>query len=175
MHRTRPVEFAGWQAKAEYLDGVAWDDARMPLVRDMARRIALPIDPNRPDLLAHAVYTFVQRAIRYVRDPASEEFSDGAEILRQGFGDCDDKVRLFVGMARSVGLEARVRPVLALAPPSEGTGAAPDFVHVQGEVRWPGSYRHPRARLGGWLTAELILRDAHLGDEPQHLPTKMLV
>lgn len=170
MQRTRSITFAGWEAKARYLDGVAWDDARTPLVRDMARRLVLPIDPNRPDLAAEMIFEFVRRAIRYVRDPASEEFSDSEEILRQGFGDCDDKVRLFVALARSVGLEASVRPVLQPVK-----GEDPDFVHVQAEVRWPGSYKSPKARAGGWLTAELILRDCRLGDEPQAAPSRALI
>jgi transglutaminase-like putative cysteine protease len=170
MQRTRPVTFDGWEAKAAYLDGVAWDDARTPVVRDVARRIAARIDPNRLDLLAEAVFDYCKRAIRYVKDPASEEFSDGEQILRDGFGDCDDKVRLFVAMARSLGLDARVRPILQAA----GAGERPDFTHVQAEVRYPGSYRHPRARLGGWLTCELILSAAKLGDEPQHVPSRAL-
>jgi len=168
--RTRALTFPGWEEKAAYLDGAAWDDARTPIVRDVSRRIAARIDPNRPDLLADALFDYVKRAIRYVRDPASEEFSDGEEILRQGFGDCDDKVRLFVGMARSVGLEARTRPILQAAGPNE----RPDFTHVQAEVRWPGSYRHRRARLGGWLTCELILERCELGDEPQDVAGRAL-
>jgi len=170
MHRTRAVTFEGWEEKAAYLDGVAWDDARTPIVRDVARRLALRIDPNRPDLLAEAVFDYVKRAIRYVKDPASEEFSDAEEILRQGFGDCDDKVRLFVAMARSLGLEARARPILQACAPGE----RPDFTHVQAEVRYPGSYRHRRAGLGGWLTCELILAACELGDEPQHVGSRRL-
>ena len=163
--------FDGWEAKAAYLDGAAWDDARAPVVRDVARRIAVSIDPNRSDLLAAAVFEFVKRAIRYVKDPASEEFSDAEEILRAGFGDCDDKVRLFVALARSLGLDARVRPILAPA----ADGGRPDFTHVQAEIRWPGSYRHPRARLGGWLTCELILAACALGDEPQDVASRALI
>lgn len=170
--RTREVVFADWLAKARYLDGAAWDDARRPLVRDMARRIGGNVDPNRADVRAERLFDFCKRAIRYVPDPASEEFSDAEAILLQGFGDCDDKVRLFVALARSLGLEARVRPVLTPARPGEED---PDFVHVQAEVRWPGSYRMPRARAGGWLVAELILRDARLGDDAGDVPNRILI
>jgi transglutaminase-like putative cysteine protease len=171
MQRARGVMFGGWESKAAYLDGAAWDDARAPVVRDIARRVAKSIDPNRQDLIAHAVFDFVKRAIRYVKDPASEEFSDAEEILRAGFGDCDDKVRLFVALCRSLGLEARVRPVLQPAQ----DGGRPDFTHVQAEVRWPGSYLHARARAAGWITAELILAACELGDEPQDVASRALV
>jgi transglutaminase-like putative cysteine protease len=172
MQRTRARTFAGWLEKANYLDGAAWDDARAPLVRDVARRVAVPVNPNRPDLLAEAIFNYCQRAIRYVKDPASEEFSDAEQVLRDGFGDCDDKCRVFVALARSVGLEARIRPVLA--PDPEDPAAGPDFVHVQAECRYPGSYRHRRARLGGWLSCELILAACALGDEPQHVTGREL-
>lgn len=162
------MTFRDWQEKAAYLDGVAWEDARLPLVRDVARRCALPCSPNRPDLIADMIFRFVRDVVRYMPDPASEEFSDAEEVLRSGFGDCDDKARAFVALCRSVRLEARIRPVLREGP------FGPEFTHVQAEVRWPGSYTHTKAGAGGWLTAELILADCNLGDEPQHARTARL-
>jgi len=110
-----------------------------------------------------------------VSDPASEEFSDAEQTLRQGYGDCDDKVRAFVALLRSASssFEAHIRPVLN----SDG------FAHVQAVVRFPGSFmvRGWRdggpafvAGPGGWVTAEVILRDAHFGDEVQDVPTLAL-
>lgn len=171
--KTREVVFRGWRAKADYLDGAAWDDARRPAVRDMARRLVSSIDPNAWDARIDRLYEFVRRVVRYMPDPSSEEFSDAEEILRQGYGDCDDKVRLFVALVRSVssrgGAEAVVRPVLV-----ETADGEPDFAHVQALVRWPGSYRHPKAGRGGWLVAELILRDARLGDDASDVPSRVL-
>lgn len=169
--QTRPVTFRNWEAKAQYLDGVTWDDSRRPLVRDMARRIAGNIDPNRRDLQAERIFQFCKRSIRYVHDPASEEFSDAEAILLQGFGDCDDKARLFVALCRSMQIEACVRPVLAESSDEDD----PDFVHVQAYVRWPGSYLNPKSGRGGWLVVELILRDAELGDSAGDVPNRMLV
>ncbi len=150
--KTREVVFADWQAKAAYLDGVAWDDCRRPKVRDMARRIVAALDHNAHGARVERLYEFVRKVIRYMPDPSSEEFSDGEEILRQGFGDCDDKVRLFVALVRSVNsnnqVEAHVRPVLR-----EVEGDDPDFVHVQAVVRWPGSYLRADALPGGWIVA----------------------
>ncbi len=165
---SRSIVFETWEDKAAYLDGVAWDDARLPLTRDVARRCALACSVNRPDLIAHQIFRFVRDVVRYMPDPASEEFSDSDAVLRQGYGDCDDKVRVFVALCRSVRIEARVAPVLRRR---EG---APDFCHVQAEVRWPGSYQEPMAGPGGWIVAELILRDAELGQEPQHVRSPAL-
>jgi hypothetical protein len=44
------------------------------------------------------------------------------------------------------------------------------FVHVQAEVRWPGSVRDPRADNDGWILAELILRGVELGQDPMAAP-----
>ena len=169
--------FASWQDKAAWLDGQAWVDARLPYVRDVARRICLAHDPNDFEGIARDVFELAQHRIKYISDPASEEFSDAEVVLRQGYGDCDDKVRLFVALLRSASpsFNAAIRPVL--------TSDGESFAHVQGVVRFPGSnlvraYRGGVATYiaapGGWLTAEVILRDARLGDELADVPTRAL-
>ena len=176
MHRWRCITFDDWFAKAQYLDGVAWVDARiLPKVREVSRRIAAPygaISPEKYPAIASDLYRLVKDRVVYVSDPASEEFSDAQQTLEQGFGDCDDKVRCFVALCRCLKLEAHVRPVMR----------AGEFTHVQAQVRWPGSDRLVRpgsAARGvpptlmaedGWITAELILRDGRLGDEVQDVP-----
>jgi hypothetical protein len=170
------VVFSTWQDKAAWLDGSAWADARAPYVREAARRIALPHDPNDFHGMALDAYELVQHRVRYISDPASEEFSDAETTLRQGYGDCDDKARLLVALLRSMSpsFEAHIRPVL---------DADGGFAHVQVVARFPGSYRVRGFRAGvpallagpgGWLTAEVILRDAHLGDELGDVPTRAL-
>ena len=165
MHRWRPITFDDWMAKAEYLDGSAWVDARiLPKVREVARRIARPygaVSPEKMGLITRDIFRLVKDRVRYVSDPASEEFSDAQQTLEQGYGDCDDKVRCFVALCRSLKLESHVRPVMR----------AGDFAHVQAVVRWPGSEREPKALQDGWLVAELILRDAKLGDDVQDVPS----
>lgn len=162
----RGVIFSDWQAKAAWLDGAAWMDARTEFVRDLARRIAIAHDPNDLEGIVTDLFDLVRLRVRYVSDPASEEFSDAETVLRAGYGDCDDKVRAFVALCRSASaaIEAHVRPVLQ----------GHNLTHVQALVRWPGSYRHPRARPGGWLVAELILRDARLGDDANDVPNRIL-
>lgn len=135
-------------------------DARLPLVRELAGRCARGRDANRQDLLAADLARLVRDGLRYVRDPGVEEFADAATALRRGFGDCDDKARTFVALCRACGVTARIRPVFL----------GPAFVHVQGEVKYPGSERHPKAQAGGWLVVELILRGVGVGDDPERAP-----
>ena len=164
LGRVRFVTFDDWMTKAEYLDGAAWVDARLlPVVREVARRVARPygaISPEKMGAIARDLFRLVRDRVRYVSDPASEEFSDAQQTLEQGFGDCDDKVRCFVALARSLKLEAHVRPVMR----------GSEFAHVQAVVRWPGSERERKALQDGWMVAELILRDAELGDDVQDVP-----
>jgi transglutaminase-like putative cysteine protease len=114
-------------------------------------------DPNDLDGLARALHRFWRDSIRYVRDPAGEEFSDSDRVLLCGYGDCDDKARGFVASCRSIGINARTRPCF------DGE----EFVHVQAEVSLSDG------RVGGcfcescrWILAELIVRDVELGENP---------
>lgn len=143
---TRTVLFADPVSKARWLDAMCTLDARLPVTRRIARSFAAHIDPNDREALARDLHAFVRDSIRYVRDPAGEEFSDSDVILDAGFGDCDDKARLFVALCRSVGLLARILPCFI--------GGA--FVHVQAQVDFGE----------GWTVAELIVRDIPLGDLP---------
>ena len=175
MVRTRRVLFRTWQDKANFLDGRAWVDARLPYVRAWARRVAMAHDPNDFEGIARDLFEYVQHKIKYVSDPASEEFSDAEQTMRQGFGDCDDKAELLVALLRSASssFEAHIRPVL------NDVG----FAHVQVVMRFPRSYLLTAMRSfpggarpdfvanpGGWIVAEVILRDAQLGDDIQDVP-----
>jgi transglutaminase-like putative cysteine protease len=157
----RRIVWANADAKAQWIDGMAYTDAKLPLVRDFAARCAFAFDPNDREGLARTLQRFVRDAIRYVPDPTYEEISDSQTILERAWGDCDDKARLFTSLARAVSLDARVRPV----HDEEGL-----FYHVQCEVRWPGSERMRNVQPGGWVLVELILRDCDLGDSPAMIP-----
>lgn len=144
---TRSVVFRDAMSKARWIDAMCTLDARLPLVREMARRFARARDPNDAEGLARDLHAFVRDAIRYVRDPAGEELSDAETVIDRGYGDCDDKARVFVALCRSVGIPARIRPCFR----------GDDFVHVQAEVLVDGRV----------LVAELIVRDLPLGELPR--------
>lgn len=172
----RVASFADLAEKARWLDAAASIDATGQRIRDFARRFvrAYPergeLGTRRPEALGHraaAIHAFVRDSIAYRQDRPprlgvrAEEFEDSETILARGFDDCDGKSRLFVALCRAAGVEARIRPVFA-SPRS--------FVHVQALVRFPGSMHWHGHDAHGWLLAEMILRGADLGDNPDDLP-----
>jgi hypothetical protein len=157
----RRIVWANANEKAEWIDGMAFVDARLPGVRRFATQVALSRDPNDREGLVRELHRFVRDRVRYVPDPSYEEISDTETILERGWGDCDDKARAFVGLLRSVGLDGRIRPVFD----REGY-----FYHVQAEAKWPGSDRFLGAQPGGWVLCELILRGCELGQAPNTVP-----
>lgn len=164
MSTTRGVvtrlHFKTAQEKADYLDAQASLDARLPAVRAFAGRIARTHDPNRQDLIARDLHTWVRDNVRYVPDPGDEEFADTETILSRAFDDCDGKARAFVALCRAVGVDARIRPVFHDT----------DFTHVQAECRWPGCENDPLCQKNGWMYAELIVKDLPLGADVNSVP-----
>lgn len=158
MHKTtkRQIQFADPVAKSRWLDAQATIDAQTPFVRSLGIRLAKSVDVNDARALAVAIHRFVRNAITYVHDPSIEEFADTETILRRGADDCDGKARAFVALCRAVKLDARIRPVFR-----DGK-----FVHVQGEVRFPGSSADPLAEPGGWLVSDPIVKGSELGQAP---------
>jgi transglutaminase-like putative cysteine protease len=146
----RTVTFHDGEAKANWLDANATLDARLPETRSLATRFAMQRihDPNDKEALARDIHAWVRDCIRYVNDPAGEELSDSDQVLAAGFGDCDDKARLFVALCRAIGIESRIRPCF------EGD----DFVHVQAECNV--------GRPKRWHIVELIVRDVAFGEKP---------
>jgi transglutaminase-like putative cysteine protease len=154
--------FRGPDEKAAWLDAMATLDARLPETRALARRFAMGryADPNELGALAREFHRFVRDSIRYVRDPAGEEFTDSDHILLRGYGDCDDKARLFVALCRSAGIAARTRPCFI----------GDDFVHVQAEVLLSkseeGAACFRESPDCGWCLSELIVKGIDLGEGP---------
>ena len=87
--------------------------------------------------------------VPYRADPAgSEVFQDAIETLAHG-GDCEDLAVLFVALARSIGLEARV-------------------VWLDQQIHG-SALNHVFARVlvdGRWLDAECSIAGAKLGEAP---------
>lgn len=170
----RIVIFEGPEEKAAWLDSAASLDATTPEVRAVAKKFVDDVARSMPktprtspaflSALAHEVHHWVRDHLAYEHDPGGrEEFADTATILTRGYDDCDGKCRAFVAIIRAIGapLEARIRPIF---------DSTRDFVHVQAEVRWPGSEREKGASPGGWLLAECILKGVELGEDPEQAP-----
>lgn len=163
--KARILSFSTLGEKADWLDAAASFDTALLYCRKFAERFANIADPERR---ARAIQHWVRDKIHYVQDYRiveglpGEEFADSETVLRRGYDDCDGKSRLFVCLARICGLDVRIRPVFARHPL--------DFVHVQSEVRWPGSDRLSCSEPGGWCLVELILKGCEIGQNPDDMP-----
>ncbi len=167
----REIIFRTLEEKARWLDAAASFDALRKGIQRVASRFT---SEPRPEIRTRNIHRFVRDRIHYERDfqlsrnLPGEEFADSPTVLRRGYGDCDDKARLFVALMRAaelvrpLGTEARIRAVFRKHPV--------DFVHVQAEVRWPQSKLTQRADPNGWILAELILRGCELGQNPDEMP-----
>ncbi|MEP7124062.1 MAG: transglutaminase domain-containing protein [Byssovorax sp.] len=138
-------------------------DAEDPILVGWARQFNLvPIDK-----CAAAILRFVQRCIRYERDPAwfdaqgtrhGIELLDSAAVgLHRGYGDCDLKARLFVALCLACGVTADIEPVF--------TGET-GFPHVRARVRSEASETSGER----WETADPTIVNSTIG----HLPRKAL-
>lgn len=167
----RVVQFASLEEKARWLDAAASLDSLRGNVQQFARRF---LGVEGPEARTRAIHRWVRDHIHYEFDfrvsqnERGEEFVDTETMIRRGYADCDDKARGFVAivraaeMLRPLGTEARIRSVFVRHPLA--------FVHVQVEVRWPRSQLDERAQPGGWLLAELILKNCEIGEDPDQCP-----
>ncbi len=156
--------------KLRFMREGAHRDARLPLIVETASRLVRPYKADDWRSQAQALHRFVRDGIRYQRDPdRREQLADARVPLTRGYGDCDDKVRLFVALANALGIEADTWPVW--------TGDV--LKHVQTAIRWPGSERLPFARSStqldgppgsGWVVSDPTIAGAELGVDPLRLP-----
>jgi transglutaminase-like putative cysteine protease len=157
--KARQVVFPSREAKARYMAEAAVHDAGDPAIRSWARQFtSLP-----PAARAEAILRFVQRCIRYTRDPAwydkagrrhGIELLDSSSVgLQRGYGDCDLKARLFVALCLASGLRARIDPVF------EGTEG---FPHVRARVYMPSG----ETGAGEWEVADPTIVNSSVGKLP---------
>jgi hypothetical protein len=159
----RWIHFANREAKAKYMSKAARHDAADPIIVGWARQfLRLPLGKR-----AGAILRFVQRCIRYERDPAwydaqgarhGIELLDSAAVgLHRGYGDCDLKARLFVALCLACDVTADIEPVF-----TGDTG----FPHVRARVRTETSETAGER----WETADPTIVNSTIG----HLPRKAL-
>jgi hypothetical protein len=168
----RVLSFDSLESKAKWLDAAAGLDALRAEVQTQAKRFLAYGDA---EARTRAIQRWVRDIVKYQYDfrvsqsLPGEEFADTASAIERGFGDCDDKARVFVALVRAaemlkpLGVKVRIRPVFAKMP-------TPQFVHVQAEVTWPRSELHENAMAGGWLLAELIVKGCEIGQDPDTVP-----
>ena len=153
----RWINFPSREAKAAYMADAARHDAHDPAVLAWARTFVTLPRPDREE----AILRFVQRCIRYERDPAwydreghrhgIEVLESSAVALRRGYGDCDAKARLFVAICLAAGVPAEIEPVF------RGENG---FPHVRARVLHPDGSR--------WQTADPTIVNSTIGKLPRH-------
>jgi transglutaminase-like putative cysteine protease len=170
----RVINFKSLEEKAHWLDAASSLDALRTGLQDVARRFTSQRDP---ELRTRAIHRFVRDKIHYEHDfrvstgQRGEEFADPPSAIKRGYGDCDDKARMFVALMRAaeivapLGTQARIRAVFTKQPKQ--------FVHVQAEAKFPGSLRVPGVMPDGWVLAELILKGCELGQNPEDVPLSL--
>lgn len=125
-------------------------------VQELAVRIVRSAREKNAASEAAALLRFVQRRIRYVRDPVSNEtVRSPVRTLELGAGDCDDKSVLFGALAEAIGWHVRF---VAVGP-------------------LPGTYCHvyPEVRVGeNWVPAECI-ENWPLGRAPAGMASRMVI
>jgi hypothetical protein len=160
--RSHWVTFRNRDDKAHYMADAAVSDVLDPLVLKWAEVFRrLPYRERAP-----AILRFVQRAIRYERDPAwydaagkrhgIEVLDSSAVGLMRGFGDCDVKARLFVALALASGVPARIDPVFR---------GERGFPHVRNEV-WD-------VDTGRWQVADPSIVNSDIGRLPKKSITNL--
>jgi len=168
----RVLVFGSLKEKAQWLDSAASLDALRSDIQDYTKRFQAF---SEPESRTRAIQRFVRDNIKYQYDfrlstgRRGEEFADSSTLLKRGYGDCDDKARIFVALVRAMemikplGVRSRIRPIFTKHPY--------EFVHVQAEVKWPRSNLHENSQgPKGWLLAELIVKDCEIGQNPDTVP-----
>lgn len=110
----RPLS-AGVRGTAETLEAMSAlvrRDFDNPELRHFAARLVRNAPGHDFDAEARALFEFVQKKIRYQRDPITTEVVQGSPAtLALGYGDCDDKSVLLATLLASIGH----LPVFAIA------------------------------------------------------------
>jgi hypothetical protein len=163
----RVLQFKTHRDKARWLDANAGLDALRGGVLHVAKRF---MNYRDPESRTRAIHRWVRDSIHYEHDyrvsegQPGEEFADTETVIQRGYDDCDGKSRVMVALVRAaemlrpLGTQARIRDVFIKHPLA--------FVHVQVEVRWPGSELLEQSDDDGWILAEMILKGCELGQDP---------
>lgn len=151
-----PAGAQGVQATMRNMRANVLASASNPLIGQLARTIVASVTANDESGEAAAIQKWVQRNIRYTRDPSTNELVQAPEVtLRVKQGDCDDQAQLTAALLMSVGHACRL--------------VAVGFQ--------PGAYSHvyTESRIAGeWLTVETI-RPWSLGQAPVGVVVRQIV
>lgn len=158
---------AGIEQTINAARGLVREGLRDPLLRQTAGHILLQRRvPQHNDVAeVRAIYDWVVRNIRFVKDPVNQETVSTARwTLTNGFGDCDDINAVLLPVLLGI-VGYRTRLVTVAGHP----GAPRQFTHVYAEVllrgRWiPVDAARPHARFGQTIRHQFRKRVWSLDD-----------
>jgi hypothetical protein len=121
-------------------------------INQLAGGIVRRIDPLRPSARARALYSAVQRRVKFVPDIVDKEtLRPAAVIWQQGFGDCDDiNAILLPSLLMTVGFPVRL--VTIACDPEDFS----QFSHIYAETEINGQ----------WIPVDLARPGARFGRDP---------
>jgi hypothetical protein len=121
-------------------------------INQLAGGIVRRIDPQQPEARARALYSAVQRRVKFVPDIVDRETLRPASVVwQQGFGDCDDvNAVLLPSLLMTVGFPVRLVTIAADADDYT------QFSHIYAETEING----------GWIPVDLARPGALFGRDP---------
>lgn len=158
-----------WQEKERLLNLIADEGARDPTVRALALAIVMRAGARAPAEMLQALLDAIPELVEYTPDGGYEDVfgsvlgslapRQGNPVSRitgrpRGSGDCEDTSTVFAGLARSLGLDARVTWVLQPDAPQDHVAVVACAVGVA--AFGPGGC--------GWV--ETTIPGAQVGEDP---------
>lgn len=169
-----PSGAAGTRATVRRMADLANQAVSQQLVRLVALRVLeqQQVSGRNPLATARALYTWVQRRIRYVKDPVGLETVQSPEVtLKLRAGDCDDSATLLVALATAVGLRSRF---VVIGPHVDAMQHVYAQLQVNGQwlnadTTTPGDLGKPDPRMPAVNLFSVRGEPMHLG-APQTMP-----
>jgi transglutaminase-like putative cysteine protease len=144
-----PSGLGGTRATVREMSKLARAGMHSPEIRQLATAIIRRTPEKNYGAEARELARWVQKNIRYTRDPVELELLTPAEkLIEIGYGDCDDMAILLAALLGAVGIRSRFRLV--------STRRAGSYQHVYVEAR----------TADGWLPLDATRKDRPPGWEP---------
>lgn len=143
----------------------AYQDALTdPLVRSTAGTLVRALNPTDLEGQARAIFEWVRKNIRFVRDPVGHEVVSSAQFtLTRRFGDCDDvNAVLLPALLGAVGIHTRLVTVA-------GERGDPQFTHIYCEAAVGGIHA-----VNGWVPLDMARPGATFGTTGQGYSRKRI-
>ncbi len=176
--------FRDWQDVGAWYSALQGDRASPDrAIRRQAEKLTADLDNDRARV--EAIYTYVATEFRYLAllfGAGRYQPHPGAEVLKNGYGDCKDKHTLLAALLQAAGFQASPVLIGTLGEPTEDVPSPHSFDHMITAVSLEGSLllldstqSMPFAYLNPALRGKQALlipsdTEARLVTVPDHLP-----